>query len=256
MCRRIAVLMYAGGGYVVAMLNLAYVAAFLADAWVPKGITDGPGGPAWLALLVDTALIALFGLHHSITARRRFKSWWTSIVPQVVERPTYLYMTAIMTGILVVFWRPIPIEVWHIEGSGAATAVIVLYLGVWVMMFLATFHFGHLSFFGLQPILDRLRRLPPRRGTFAARYLYAVVRHPIALGWMLVPWLTPRMTVGQLVFALATAGYVLVATRYEEIDLVAELGDDYRRYRTRVPAFVPGAPARPLHPPGTKEQTP
>ncbi len=79
---------------------------------------------------------------------------------------------------------------------------------------------------------------------FTARYLYALVRHPISLGWMLLPWLTPHMTTGQLVWALTMGIYVLIATVYEEQDLIREIGDDYRQYRTEIPRFVPGSKRR------------
>ena len=81
----------------------------------------------------------------------------------------------------------------------------------------------------------------PAKTSFCARWLYGVVRHPISLGWMLTPWLTPHMTVGQIVFAIGTTIYVLVATVFEERDLAAELGEMYRAYRAEVPAFVPGS---------------
>ena len=41
------------------------------------------------------------------------------------------------------------------------------------------------------------------------------------------------------VFALGMLGYILVAIQLEERDLVASLGDDYRRYRQRVPMIIP-----------------
>jgi protein-S-isoprenylcysteine O-methyltransferase Ste14 len=59
---------------------------------------------------------------------------------------------------------------------------------------------------------------------------------------MLVAWLTPHMTAGQLTFALGTTVYVLVATVFEERDLLAELGERYRIYRREVPAFLPAPP--------------
>ena len=52
-------------------------------------------------------------------------------------------------------------------------------------------------------------------------------------------WLTPHLTVGHVVFAVATLGYILLATPFEEADLIEELGDAYRSYRARVPAFAP-----------------
>ncbi len=240
MIARCGVLIYAAGAYALAMLNILYIIGFLADFGVPKGINDGPATPAWLAIPLDAGLVLLFGLHHSVTARRSFKAWWTRLVPPSLERATYLYMTAAMTALLVILWRPVPHTLWQVDDNLWASVIIGVYLAVWLMMFAATFHFGHLQFFGLRQALDRIRGAKPATGGLSQRWLYSLMRHPISLGWMITPWLTPHMTAGQLTFAIAAAAYVLVATPFEEADLIAELGDDYRSYRAQVPAFVPG----------------
>lgn len=240
MFRNPLILIYAAGAYVLAMANIAYIVGFLANFAVPKGINDGTPGALWPSVATNLALIWLFGLHHSATARRWFKARWTRVVPPALERATYLYMTAIATALLVIFWRPIPTTLWQIEATVPYWSVWSVYLAVWTMMFSATFHFGHFGFFGLAQAWARVSGAAAGDPAFCARWLYALVRHPISLGWMLTPWLTPHMTVGQLVFALGTAVYVLVATVFEERDLVAELGDTYRRYRQQVPAFIPG----------------
>ncbi len=51
-------------------------------------------------------------------------------------------------------------------------------------------------------------------------------------------WSTPVMTAAQLVFAIATTAYILIAIQFEEHDLVQSLGD-YAEYRRRVPMLVP-----------------
>jgi hypothetical protein len=239
MIRKVLMLSYAVVAYGVAIASLAYIMGFLADVAVPKGISDGPAKPLWLACLIDVGLVGLFGLHHSVTARTSFKRLWTKLIPAPIERATYLYMTSAMTALLVVWWQPVPIVVWDVDTPTLAVGIRAIYLAVWVVMAAATFQFGHFSFFGLTQVWDRIRNAPARRSTFTARYLYALVRHPISLCWMLAPLLTPHLTVGHVVFAVSTFAYVLLATPFEEADLLEALGEPYVEYRKRTPRFLP-----------------
>ena len=244
-------LLYALGGYLAASGSILYIAGFLADFGVPKTIVEGERGALWAAILTDAGLVALFGLHHSLAARRSFKRWWTRIVPAPIERATYLYTTAGITALLVVFWQPIAIPVWEVRAPFAVTLILAAYLATWTMMFAATCHFGHFDFFGLAQAWRNFRRRPPPAAGMTARYLYALVRHPISLGWMLTPWLTPSLTLGHVVFAVSAFLYIMAATPFEEADLIDELGDRYRDYRKRVPAFLPGMRRRGVSCPAT-----
>jgi methanethiol S-methyltransferase len=56
---------------------------------------------------------------------------------------------------------------------------------------------------------------------------------------------TPVMTAAHLFFALMTTGYILIAIRLEEHDLVSEHGTRYADYRKQVPMLVPRLGGRP-----------
>ena len=232
-------LIYAVLAYLTGLAGIAYLAGFLADFGVPKGIAGGEAAPLAFAVVIDAGLVGMFGLHHSITARASFKRWWTKVVPPPIERATYLLMSAIMTAVLVVFWRPIPALIWDVRDPLAAGMIRAAYLTVLAAMVTATFQFGHFRFFGLAQAWARFRDRQPQPSTLTVRYLYAIIRHPISLGWIIAPWLTPHLTGGHVVFGVATLAYILAATPFEEADLIDDLGDRYRDYRSQVPAFVP-----------------
>lgn len=233
-------LLYAAIAYFLGSASLAYLAGFLIDFGVPKGINGGEAHSIWISILIDSALVLAFGLHHSVTARSSFKRCWTQWIPQPIERATYIYMTVVVTFIVVYFWQPIPITIWQIENQAGSILMLTAYAATWLMMTASTFHFGHFGFFGLRQAWDRYLDRPAASVPFTARYLYSLVRHPISLGWMLMPWFAPHMTVGHLVWALSVAIYVLIATKYEEADLIREIGDGYLKYQVDVPSFVPG----------------
>jgi hypothetical protein len=71
------------------------------------------------------------------------------------------------------------------------------------------------------------------------------------VGWIVTFWATPVMSAGHFVFALVMSAYILLATPLEERDLESALGEPYRRWRERTPAFVP-ALGRPPAAPGSR----
>jgi protein-S-isoprenylcysteine O-methyltransferase Ste14 len=135
-------------------------------------------------------------------------------------------------------WRPIPVTVWSLDPGAPSILAYPIYALGWAMIVISTFSIDHFSFSGLRQVWEAIRGTNPRPGRLSESWFNALVRHPISLGWMLVFWATPHMTVGHLLFASGMVVYILIVTPMEERDIEAGLGDSYRAYRQRVRAFL------------------
>ena len=233
-------LAFAVAGYAVAMGSSVLLAAFLLGAPVPLAMREGARlAPPLLAALGDVLLISGFALQHSGMARRSFGAWLAARLPAHLHRAAYLHTTGAATAGLVLFWQPMDLILWRLPGAAGLLLSGALMLVAVGIIFGAIHQIGHLRFFGLAQAWDGYWTRSEPSPQLVTGGLYGLVRHPISLGWLVLIWIAPNMTLDRLIFALGLSIYIAVATRLEERDLVDELGDPYRTYRMRVPAILP-----------------
>jgi protein-S-isoprenylcysteine O-methyltransferase Ste14 len=216
--------------YVVFAATILYAVGFVSNLVVPKSVDSGPVGPMSMALPIDLALVALFGLQHSVMARQDFKTWWSRIVPESVERSTYVLFSSLALILLFWQWRPIPAAIWSVESQAVAALLYGLALAGWITSGAASMLIDHGSLFGLAEAKETPFRTPG---------LYKYVRHPIYFGSLLAFWSTPRMTAGHLLFSASMTAYIFIGMFFEERDLVRRFGGSYLEYQKTVPMIVP-----------------
>jgi protein-S-isoprenylcysteine O-methyltransferase Ste14 len=230
---------YGAAAYLLFLAVFLYLVAFVGNFWVPRTVDHGVSAPIGEAVLVNMVLLGLFGLQHSVMARPGFKARWTRLVPPSIERSTYVMLSNVVLVLLYWQWRTMPAVIWEVELPLGRLALWTLFGLGWVIALASTFMINHFDLFGLRQVYLAWRAKPYTDLDFHVRFFYRLVRHPLMLGFLIAFWAAPTMTAGHLLFSITMTGYILIATQFEERDLVAALGDDYRNYRREVPALLP-----------------
>jgi len=237
---RALTLIFAIIAYAIFFATFLYLIVFVGDfSFSSRTVDVGPSAPVALAVVIDVALIALFGLQHSVMARQGFKRAWTKTVPPQAERSVYVLAASVMLMILFLGWRPIDAIVWNASNYVLHDILLALFWVGWLTVLLSTFLINHFELFGLQQAWFHMRAREAAAPQFHQPFFYKWVRHPLYLGFFLAFWAAPEMTAGHLLLAVGMSTYMLIAIRYEEHDLIGLFGKDYENYRQEVGMLTP-----------------
>jgi protein-S-isoprenylcysteine O-methyltransferase Ste14 len=131
-------------------------------------------------------------------------------------------------------WQPLPGVIWRVDGLGSWGLLSIQLIGV-VLTLRAARVVGVWELAGVhQPDLTKSVE-------FRAEGPFAIVRHPIYLGWVLMVFATPVMTTSRLEFAIVSTGYLIAAIPFEEASLVEVFGEKYRAYQRQLRwRLIPG----------------
>ena len=238
MFSRIGTFLYGIVSYTLGMAALAYLAGFIGNFLVHTTLDAPATGSMATAIAINIGLIMLFAIQHSGMARPSFKKVWTRIVPKTVERSTYILFTALALIPIFVFWQPVGVTIWQAHNPGLVVALYSAYGAGWAIVVFSTFLINHFDLFGLRQVWLNLRGQAYTELPFGTPMLYRMVRHPLYLGWLIVMWATPTMTISHLVFAATLTIYIFAAIRLEERNL-KEFHPEYEEYTKRVPMIIP-----------------
>jgi protein-S-isoprenylcysteine O-methyltransferase Ste14 len=216
---------------------------------VPEGLDAPPNGPLGTSLLIDLGLVALFAVQHSVMARPGFKRAWTRIVPEPVERSTYVLASSLALIVVLWQWCPLGGVVWDVQDRAGRVLLHAAFAFGWVLVVIAKFLIDHFDLLGLRRVWSHVRGRPYEPLPLTTPGPHRLVRYPLYVGWLFAFWATPTMTATHALFAVAATTYVLAAVRLQERDLASLLpalrppvgacGCSCRRSCAAIPARTP-----------------
>jgi methanethiol S-methyltransferase len=239
MTKRISIFLYGVLAYLAFLVAILYLIGFVGNFFVPKSIDSGAETSTIQAVVVNLLLIGLFAVQHTIMARPAFKSWWKQILPEPMERSTFVLFASGILLLLFWQWQPIKTTIWHIEQPVLRVLLISISMAGWGLLFFSSFLIDHFDLFGLRQVTLFLRGKEYTQPRFVERSVYRVIRHPLMTGVLFGIWAAPTMTLGHLVLAVGLTGYIIVGVMFEERDLVRMHGESYEEYRRRTRKFFP-----------------
>lgn len=204
---------------------------------IPLGwMTPLSPAPA-IACVSNLLLLSLFGVQHSIMARRSFKAWLVQYLPASLERSLFVAASGMVLLLMVALWQPVGGHYWHAEGN----ARLLLWGGFgvgWLYMLAATFAINHFDLFGLRQAWLDARGEEYTPVAFVENWMYRFSRHPLMLGVLVGLWSLPQMNGDTLFMAIGMSAYMAIGLYFEERDLIQQWGDTYRAYKQRVGALI------------------
>ena len=214
----------AWGGALLFVASLGY---FLYCYFIVFGRAARPGSSV-TPVVVDAGLFSAFALHHSLFARTRVKAWVRRTASPALERSLYTWIASALFIAVCALWQPVPGELYRMEGAWRWLGRAAQAAGI-LLTFLGARAIDVFDLAGLRPWLSHSP--VPVLVTSGA---FAIVRHPLYLGWALLVFGEPDMNASRFVFAVISTAYLAVAIPWEEQGLLDTFGPAYEDYRRQV----------------------
>jgi methanethiol S-methyltransferase len=217
---------WAGGVAFVASLGY-FLYAYLVQFGRPA-----PAGPWAPPATINVALFTAFALHHSLFARTRLKTWLRRAADPRLERSIYVWISSLLFLAVCWLWRPVPGELYRLDGAWWWLAIAVQMTGM-LLTHLGSRALDALHLAGIRQVeTPAADHAPPQ--ALVTSGVYGLVRHPFYLGWALIVFGAPHMTLTRFTFAVISTLYLMVAIPWEERSLRESFGPTYAEYQRRV----------------------
>ena len=234
--KRFFALAYALVSYAIGAGGLFWM-IFAAGGFAPLGFVEIASGNAIFALIINTLLVFLFGVQHSIMARTKFKDKITKVIPRHLERSTFVLASGVLMVVIMLFWQLVDASVWQVQSQVLSMGLLVAYVFGITYLLASSFVTNHFELFGLRQAWLYFKKTAYTPLEFKQRWMYRYSRHPMMLGLLFIFWCTPDMSATRFTLALLFTIYIFEGIRHEEGGLIEEFGEKYQAYRKQIGMF-------------------
>ena len=212
--------------WIGALLFLLSLLSFAVVYGWRLGVPAPPSEEAIRDATANVVLFTVFALHHSVMARTGARAWIARVLPPQLERSVYVWVASLLFLGVCWMWQPLPGVIWRTRGPG-----IMLYIA---QAFGVALTIAAARTVGIWELAGVTQPDPSKPIEFRAEGPFAIVRHPIYLGWVLMVFATPTMTASRLLFAVISTGYLIGAIPLEERSLLNSHRDAYGAYQKQM----------------------
>ncbi|MGH9858276.1 MAG: methyltransferase family protein [Acidobacteriota bacterium] len=183
-------------------------------------------------LLINIAIFLIFPLQHSLLPRKFVRERMNPYV----HRSFYVLTSGVALWIVLLVWRPFGPFLYR---DVMPWLFNILFYTSLILIIASTYALNHSQMFGLYHGYAAWKKHPLPETKLETTGIYGIVRHPITSLLIVALWSHESLTAGRFLFNALFTIYALAGTVVEERSLVKEMGEEYREYRKKVPAFIP-----------------
>ena len=194
---------------------------------------------ALAGIILTLLAVVLWGVLHSLLAAPRTKQRLRRRFGPNIDRGYRLFYNGFaavtLLPVFAISARVPGLTLYQIPSPWvfltAAIQILALLVIAWTVL-----KTGASNFLGFRQLLSP-------HGSDSARLqvsgFYRWVRLPLYASGLVFIWLSPVMSTSTLALFLGLTLYIVIGSRFEERQLVAEFGEPYLEYRLKVPALIP-----------------
>jgi protein-S-isoprenylcysteine O-methyltransferase Ste14 len=134
-------------------------------------------------------------------------------------------------------WRVGDWAIWQLT-RWPRLAVQTLYLTCWGTLFYSLCCSGFGYHTGWLPWWYWVQQKPIPNRPFKPQGAFSVIRHPGYMSFLGLVWFTPDMTIDRAVLVGIWSVYIFCGSYLKDLRMIHYLGNTYREYRARVPAYL------------------